>query len=262
MFADRARPGRTHVKPCLQAGLTRRQAGRAAGDCRGRRAATTIAARHNTHRRLARLVRSHDPRGLDALLADDAVFISPVVQRPSGQGGHAGHLSAAFQVFINPTFRYVREIRGPSDAMLEFETEIDGILVNGGTSSAGAPTAALPSSRMVRPLKAIQLIHQRMAACWLPPRDRPDAACAQPIRRGQALVPLARKPQPRRPRAGLQGQDGRAGGLARLQGAMGGPPTSCRAKRWSMWILTWPERTHGKQLVGHGLAGARAWRCG
>jgi len=34
-------------------------------------------------------------------------------------------------VFFNSTFRYVREIVGASDAMVEFEAEIDGILVNG-----------------------------------------------------------------------------------------------------------------------------------
>ena len=112
------------------------------------------------------LVRSHDPRGLDALLADDAVFISPVVHTPQrGKAVTRAYLSAAFQVFVNPTFRYVREIRGPSDAMLEFETEIDGILVNGvDIIHWGADGRIAEFKVMVRPLKAIHLIHQRMAA--------------------------------------------------------------------------------------------------
>ena len=76
-----------------------------------------------------------------------------------------GCLGAAFQVFFNPTFRYVREIVGESDAMLEFETEIDGVLVNGidliKWNEAGQ---IIEFKVMVRPLKALNLIHQRMAA--------------------------------------------------------------------------------------------------
>lgn len=65
------------------------------------------------------LVRSQDASGLDALLAEEAVFVSPVVHTPQrGKAIAQAYLSAAFQVFFNPAFRYVREIRGPSDAML------------------------------------------------------------------------------------------------------------------------------------------------
>ena len=78
------------------------------------------------------LVQASDPSGLDDLLADDAVFVSPIVHTPQrGKALAKAYLSAAFQVFFNSGFRYVREIIGPSDAMLEFETEIDGVLVNG-----------------------------------------------------------------------------------------------------------------------------------
>ena len=78
------------------------------------------------------LVKARDPSGLDALLADDAEFLSPVVHTPQrGKALTKAYLSAAFRVFSNPSFRYVREIIGPTDAMLEFETEIDGITVNG-----------------------------------------------------------------------------------------------------------------------------------
>src|SRR5688500_2086919 len=79
-----------------------------------------------------RLVEERDAAGIDRLLDEDAVFHSPVVHTP--QRGHrlvARYLGAAFEVFFNPSFRYVREIVGDKDAMLEFETEIDGVLVNG-----------------------------------------------------------------------------------------------------------------------------------
>jgi hypothetical protein len=113
-----------------------------------------------------RLVRTQDLAGLNTLLAEDAVFHSPVVHTP--QGGRklaALYLSAAFHVFFNPTFRYVREIVGPSDAMLEFETEIDGILVNGVDLIKWNESGQIVDFKvMIRPLKAINLIHQRMAA--------------------------------------------------------------------------------------------------
>ena len=113
-----------------------------------------------------RLVRTQDPSGLNALLAEDAVFHSPVVHTPQrGRMLTAAYLSAAFQVFFNPSFRYVREIVGPSDAMLEFETEIDGIVVNGvDLIKWNAAGQIVEFKVMIRPLKAINLIHQRMAA--------------------------------------------------------------------------------------------------
>ena len=113
-----------------------------------------------------RLVRTQDPSGLDALLADDAVFHSPVVHTPQrGRRLAAGYLGAAFEVFFNPTFRYVREIVGASDAMLEFETEIDGILVNGVDLIKWNDAGQIVEFKvMIRPLKAINLIQQRMAA--------------------------------------------------------------------------------------------------
>jgi SnoaL-like domain len=112
------------------------------------------------------LVRTQDPTGLNALLAEDAVFYSPVVHTPQrGRELAAWYLGAAFQVFFNPAFRYVREIVGPSDAMLEFETEIDGVLVNGVDIIKWNDAGEIVEFKvMLRPLKAINVIHQRMAA--------------------------------------------------------------------------------------------------
>ncbi|MEO7335379.1 MAG: nuclear transport factor 2 family protein [Caldimonas sp.] len=112
------------------------------------------------------LVRTHDASGLNALLAEDAVFWSPVVHTPQrGRKLAAMYLGAAFQVFFNPTFRYVREIVGPSDAMLEFETEVDGIAVNGVDLIRWNDAGQIVDFKvMLRPLKAINVIHQRMAA--------------------------------------------------------------------------------------------------
>ena len=111
-----------------------------------------------------RLVRTQDPSGLDALLAEDVVFHSPVVHAPQhGKKLAAWYLSAAFRVFFNPTFRYVREIVGPFDAMLEFETELDGILVNGvDIIRWNAEGRIVDFKVMIRPLKGMNIIHQKM----------------------------------------------------------------------------------------------------
>ena len=66
-------------------------------------------------------------------------------------------------MFFNPTFRYVREIVGPNDAMLEFETEIDGILVNGVDIMKWNDAGQIVDFKvMLRPLKGINIIHQKM----------------------------------------------------------------------------------------------------
>ena len=113
-----------------------------------------------------RLVRTQDASGLSALLAEDAVFHSPVVHTPQrGRKVAARYLGAAFQVFFNPTFRYVREIVGVTDAVLEFETDIDGVQVNGVDMIKWDDAGLIVEFKvMLRPLKAINVIHQRMAA--------------------------------------------------------------------------------------------------
>ena len=121
-----------------------------------------------------RLVRTQDVPGLQTLLAEDAVFHSPVVHTPQrGRALVAGYLAAAFSVFFDPSFRYVREIVGASDAMLEFETEVDGIKVNGVDIIQWNAAGEITDFKvMLRPLKAINVVQQRMAAMLLagPPR--------------------------------------------------------------------------------------------
>ena len=111
-----------------------------------------------------RLVRTGDAAGLRDLVAEDAVFHSPVVHAVQhGRKLTVMYLSAAFQVFFNPTFRYVREIVGAHDAMLEFETEIDGILVNGVDIITWNDANRIVAFKvMIRPLKGMNIIHQKM----------------------------------------------------------------------------------------------------
>ena len=111
-----------------------------------------------------RMVHERSPLGLDALLDENAVLLSPVVHAPQvGRTLTAKYLSAALHVFVGPTFHYVREIIGANDAMLEFETEIDGILVNGVDIIKWNEAGKIIEFKvMLRPLKAVNLIHQMM----------------------------------------------------------------------------------------------------
>jgi hypothetical protein len=113
-----------------------------------------------------RLVKERDSRGLDGLLAEDAVFYSPVVHTPQvGKTITKKYLTAAFQVFFNESFRYVRELSDTHDAVLEFEVELDGITVNGVDMIKWNDDGKITEFKvMLRPLKAVNLIHQKMAA--------------------------------------------------------------------------------------------------
>lgn len=112
------------------------------------------------------LIRSRDAKGLNSLLADDVVFHSPVVHTPQvGKAITVQYLSAAFGVFSNESFRYVRELTGPHDAALEFQVEIDGINVNGVDMLKWNEEGEIVEFKvLIRPLKAVNLIHQKMAA--------------------------------------------------------------------------------------------------
>lgn len=110
------------------------------------------------------IVRTRDASGLDKLLADDVVFYSPVVHTPQvGKAITTMYLTAAVHVFGNESFKYVREIVGERDAVLEFETEIDGIVINGVDMIKWNEDGQITEFKvMIRPLKAVNLIHQKM----------------------------------------------------------------------------------------------------
>jgi hypothetical protein len=113
-----------------------------------------------------RIVRERDAAALEELLDDEVVFHSPVVHTPQRGRALAGmYLHAALEVFCAPEFRYVREIVGESDAMLEFETQIDGVFVNGVDILSWNQVGKLTAFKvMIRPLKGINAVHAHMAA--------------------------------------------------------------------------------------------------
>ena len=112
------------------------------------------------------LVRARSAEGLDALLADEVVFHSPVVHTPQvGKALTTLYLTAALQVIGNASFRYVSEMVGTHDAALEFQVEIDGISVNGIDLIRWNEAGRIVDFKvMVRPLKAVNLLHAQMRA--------------------------------------------------------------------------------------------------
>jgi hypothetical protein len=107
-----------------------------------------------------------DPVALKALLAEDAVFHSPVVHTPQeGCDKVFAYLHAASHALGGGDFRYLREIVDGDQAMLEFQTELDGIQINGVDIIRWDSEGKIKDFKvMVRPLKAINKVWEKMAA--------------------------------------------------------------------------------------------------
>ena len=112
------------------------------------------------------------------LLADDVVFYSPIVYTPQqGKAITSLYLQAAAATFpgdsSGPTssgngrgkFHYTKQVFSDDTAMLEFETEIEGKYVNGVDIIRCNEEGRIVEFRvMIRPLQAVNLVHQQMAA--------------------------------------------------------------------------------------------------
>jgi hypothetical protein len=111
-------------------------------------------------------MKSSDPQVLSNLLDDDVVFESPVVHTPQrGKALTFKYLMAAASVLGGPGFTYLNEWRDGDSAVLEFETQIDGILINGIDMIWWNQKGRITRFKvMIRPLKAINLLHQLMGA--------------------------------------------------------------------------------------------------
>ena len=122
------------------------------------------------------LLRGDVAAGLDALLADDVFFLSPVVFTPQrGKAITTMYLVAAYGTLGGSGgdgdgsggggFRYVREVLGTHDAVLEFETTVDGIHVNGVDMVRVDDEGRIVEFKvMVRPLQAVHKLHEVMRA--------------------------------------------------------------------------------------------------
>ena len=111
------------------------------------------------------VVKTRNPTLLNQVLAEDAVFHSPILYRPQqGKDLVALYLTGAMHVIANPSFRYVRQIADDRNAVLEFETEIDEVHVNGVDLITWNEQGMLSDFKvMIRPLRAVHVVQQRMA---------------------------------------------------------------------------------------------------
>jgi len=126
-------------------------------------------------------LRGEFPGGLDELLHDDCVFWSPIVF--SGQRGKeltkmylgaAGNVlpgeesdkpAAESDASDDGKFRYVKKVLDGNHAVLEFETTVDGIAVNGvDIMTCDDDGKIIEFKVMIRPLKAINKVHEQMGA--------------------------------------------------------------------------------------------------
>ena len=109
-------------------------------------------------------MKSHDRKALWDLLHPDAVFESPVVHTPQrGRDIAFKYLISATKVLAGPSFAYVGEWTSDAGAVLEFTNQVEGITINGVdiiTFDAGGRITHFKV--MVRPLKAINLLHRLM----------------------------------------------------------------------------------------------------
>ena len=101
---------------------------------------------------------------LDDLLVENAKMYSPVVHTvQEGKQITKMYLACAAEVLADENFRYVREVYDDNFALLEFETQLDGILINGvDMISWDADERITDFKVMIRPLKAINMVHQAM----------------------------------------------------------------------------------------------------
>lgn len=110
-----------------------------------------------------RVVDSHDPAGLAALLADDVVFRSPAVHAPQeGRAKAEMYLTAALAV-LGPTVRYERAWYAEDGAVLEFTADLDGVIVHGVDMMRWNTDGLIVDfTVMVRPMRALNTLVERM----------------------------------------------------------------------------------------------------
>jgi SnoaL-like domain len=110
-------------------------------------------------------MKSRDREALWDLLHPDVVFESPVVHAPQrGRDITFNYLTGAVKVLGVPGFTYLGEWHSDTGVVLEFETVIDGIRINGvDLITFDRDNRITHFKVMVRPLKAINLLHSLMA---------------------------------------------------------------------------------------------------
>jgi hypothetical protein len=114
--------------------------------------------------------------GLDSLLHDECVFLSPIVFTPQrGREITKTYLTAAGSTLAGSgvatsgskgserRFRYVKQVLAGHHAVLEFETWIGDTLVNGVDIITCDDAGMITEFKvMIRPLQAVNAVHEQM----------------------------------------------------------------------------------------------------
>lgn len=110
------------------------------------------------------VIDNNDLNMLDSILAEDTVFSSPVVFNPmEGKEITKMYLHAAGQSFNMEKFNYTKEIHDGMNSVLEFETYIDDISVNGVDMIEWNKDGKISKFKvMIRPFKAVQKVQEKM----------------------------------------------------------------------------------------------------
>ena len=119
-------------------------------------------------------IKGEHPGGFDELLDDDVIFYSPIVFSPQkGKELTTLYLMAAGNTFggdqskdgtlEESSFKYTKEVLDGNQAVLEFETQIDGKYINGvDIITFNDEGKIIEFKVMIRPLQAVNIIHEKM----------------------------------------------------------------------------------------------------
>lgn len=120
--------------------------------------------KHKALEKWHHLIKDKKWERLGDLLDEEVIFHSPVVHTPqSGKNITEKYLTAAFYTIFTDTFKYVREIVGEREAMLEFVVELDSIIVNGVDIITWNESGKIIDFKvLIRPLKGINKVKELM----------------------------------------------------------------------------------------------------
>ncbi|PCJ47253.1 MAG: hypothetical protein COA74_11980 [Gammaproteobacteria bacterium] len=122
-------------------------------------------------------VNDQQPKILDELLAEDVVFYSPVTfKAQQGKALTTMYLTAAAATFTaSGIFNYTKEVLSGNQAVLEFESELEGIYINGVDIITCDENGQITEFKvMIRPLQAVNVLHKQMKEMLLKRRKLND----------------------------------------------------------------------------------------
>jgi len=109
-------------------------------------------------------VKQGNVNDLQDILSKEVVFHSPVLHTPQkGKALTFMYLYAAYQVFKDTDFVYKKQVIENNQAVLEFETTINGTIINGvDIIECDDMGLIIEFKVMIRPLQGLQKLQQKM----------------------------------------------------------------------------------------------------